>query len=603
MAPPSPRRSSRARAPNPQSQQSSASSATSVRLERTTRSLNKTSPGKSTPSASLSSEPLDEADESLLSRRRKRGLDDEQEKNNNGGNHKNNTSSNSNNNSNSKIERTGMVHATDDVPDEEDEAVRCICGSEDYPGRPPVEGPDADFFAGIELTEDVTGFFVQCDVCKVWQHGACVAIFSAESSPDEYFCEQCRKDLHKIHSASNGQKYSKYLPLHRPSRATSRSTSITKDTKESARSPKNGTSKTPRQNSASQASKRRSTMNSRDAAYDDELLRRVIEASKEDIVHEAVENSSRRVKRGRSTSEENNASAKRQRTGSRSVSPPAEQPETSKCDGSEDEAGARNGAKKPKNGRSQREKSDKDEKERQRQEAVSKRKGRAERRRAEDSDLSEEIPLAALNHTQTKTSEPTAAEDTTATTAQRPGTPPTSHPTASSSHKRAARSNHKKGKGKNQHTKDRDPDKETSPARSASRETVKNADESTATTTTNAKSSSGDGKHSNAKGNNKQAAGGKMSMLDMKRRVAAIMEFISRTQVDMASENGGSSSSEQDSPPKSRADGDGHQRGAASSGSSSSSTSSDADKFRELSCIEMMDVLTRDMVKWQNHYA
>ena len=92
----------------------------------------------------------------------------------------------------------------DELQDEEDEAVRCICGAEDYPGRPPVEGPDAEFFAGIELTEDVTGFFVQCDVCKVWQHGACVGIFSAESSPDEYFCEQCRKDLHKIHTASNG---------------------------------------------------------------------------------------------------------------------------------------------------------------------------------------------------------------------------------------------------------------------------------------------------------------------------------------------------------------------------------------------------------------
>jgi hypothetical protein len=25
-----------------------------------------------------------------------------------------------------------------------------------------------------------------------------------ESSPDEYFCEKCRKDFHKIHKASNG---------------------------------------------------------------------------------------------------------------------------------------------------------------------------------------------------------------------------------------------------------------------------------------------------------------------------------------------------------------------------------------------------------------
>jgi hypothetical protein len=25
-----------------------------------------------------------------------------------------------------------------------------------------------------------------------------------ESSPDEYFCEQCRQDLHKLWTASNG---------------------------------------------------------------------------------------------------------------------------------------------------------------------------------------------------------------------------------------------------------------------------------------------------------------------------------------------------------------------------------------------------------------
>lgn len=185
MAPPSPRRSNRARPINTQSQQSSVSSSTSGRLERNTKSLNKPSSDKSTPSASLSSEPLEEPDDTLLGRRRKRDLEGEQDKS-------------------AKEAHPNMDNGSDDLQEEDDEAVRCICGSEDYPGRPPVEGPDADFFASIELTEDVTGFFVQCDVCKVWQHGACVGIFSAESSPDEYFCEQCRKDLHKIHAASNG---------------------------------------------------------------------------------------------------------------------------------------------------------------------------------------------------------------------------------------------------------------------------------------------------------------------------------------------------------------------------------------------------------------
>ncbi|KJZ75956.1 hypothetical protein HIM_04780 [Hirsutella minnesotensis 3608] len=577
MAPPSPRRSSRARTVHPQSQQSSVSSGTSGRLERSTRSLNKPSSGKSTPSASLSSEPLDEPEDTLLGRRRKRGHDDEQEKV-------------------TKVEHSNMANGSDDLPDEEDEAVRCICGSEDYPGRPPVEGPDADFFAGIELTEDVTGFFVQCDVCKVWQHGACVGIFSAESSPDEYFCEQCRKDLHKIHTASNGQRYSKYVPLHRPSRATSRATSITKD---GARSPKNGTSKASRPNSASQAAKRRSTMNSRDAAYDDELLRRVIEASKEDVVHDAVDGTVRRVKRGRSNSEENSANAKRQRTGSRSASPPPKQPEANGVEASDDDAGNRNGVKRVKNNRFEHDKSEKEEKEqkeRQRQEAANKRKGRAERRRAEDSDLSEELPAVIPKPPQTNVPEPPSTEEVVATVPP-PGTPPTSHPTTMNSNKRASRNHHKKGKGKNQYTKDHD--KEESPARSASREAQRNAEE----LLNLGRVANSDARHGQK---NKQALAHKMSMLDMKRRVAAIMEFISRTQVDLAAENGDSING-QDSPDKMDTD---HTNGEptgdvqhAKALSIDTASSSDSKDFKELNCLEMMDVLTRDMVKWQNQYA
>lgn len=185
MAPPSPRRSSRARATHPQSHQSS-SSGNSVRNDRSSRTNNnKTSSGKSTPSASLSSEPLEDFDDTLLARRRTRGQDDPVEKA-------------------PRPEPFEMTNGSDEPQDEEDEAVRCICEAEEYPGRPPADDGDADFFEGIEFTEDVTGFFVQCDICKVWQHGACVGIFSAESSPDEYFCEQCRQDLHRIHTASNG---------------------------------------------------------------------------------------------------------------------------------------------------------------------------------------------------------------------------------------------------------------------------------------------------------------------------------------------------------------------------------------------------------------
>ncbi|QLI72425.1 uncharacterized protein G6M90_00g091620 [Metarhizium brunneum] len=566
MAPPSPRRSSRARATNSQSQQSSSSSGTSGRLERSTRSVNKPSSEKSTPSASLSSEPLDDFDDTLLGRRRKRGQNDDTDRN-------------------SRSEITDMANGSDDLQDDEDEAVRCLCGSEDYPGPPPVDSPDAEIFAAIDLTDEVTGFFVQCDICKVWQHGACVGIFSAESSPDEYFCEQCRKDLHKIHTAANGQKYSKYLPLNRASRATSRATSIAKDDK-------NGSSKNSRPSTATQSSKRRSTMNSRDAAYDDEQLRRAIEASKEDNTLETVEGATRRAKRGRSDSEDNNnnSSIKRQRTSSRSPSPPAEKQEPVDEVVSDDETETRNGAKKSKNNQQPREKPEKEDRERQRQEAANKRKGRAERRRAEDSDLSEEMPLAASKAVSLKPAESPSKEESPSV-AQAPGTPPPAHPTASSSHKRGARAN-KRGKGRNQYTKDRDQDDE-SPARSMSRD-IQKGDE--ATTTGHSKSSVNEHKTSRAKA----SATNKMSMLDMKRRVAAIMEFISRTQVDLAAEASFSQSSSgretpQEKPEPSQTNGNtvnGH-----------TPDPFDMSRFKGLSCMEMMDVLTRVMVKWQNQYS
>jgi hypothetical protein len=96
---------------------------------------------------------------------------------------------------------------------EDDEAVRCICGYDEYPGPPQLEEDNKNGIKeGIEdrpmnsadVTEDLAGFFLQCDVCKVWQHGGCVGIMNEDSSPDEYFCEDCRKDLHRIYTAPNG---------------------------------------------------------------------------------------------------------------------------------------------------------------------------------------------------------------------------------------------------------------------------------------------------------------------------------------------------------------------------------------------------------------
>lgn len=277
-----------------------------------------------------------------------------------------------------------------------------------------------------------------------------------------------------------------------------------------------------------------------------------------------------------------------------------------------DETETRNGAKKSKNNQQPREKPEKEDRERQRQEAANKRKGRAERRRAEgkffffawascadckvtdlsylDSDLSEEMPLAAAKAVPQKPAESPSKEESPSV-AQAPGTPPPTHPTASSSHKRGARA-HKRGKGRNQYTKDRDQDDE-SPARSMSRD-IQKGDE--ATTTGHSKSSVNEHKTSRAKA----SATNKMSMLDMKRRVAAIMEFISRTQVDLAAEASFSQSSSgretpQEKPEPSQTNG--------STVNGHTPDPFDMSRFKGLSCMEMMDVLTRVMVKWQNQYS
>jgi len=103
------------------------------------------------------------------------------------------------------------------------------------------------------------------------------------------------------------QRFSHYLPLKQSSRAASRSASLNKDGARSPPKDKEGReSRSARASSSSQASKRRSTMNSREAAYDEaEALRRAIEASKEDApVLELGDGGSRRAKRVRSDSEE-----------------------------------------------------------------------------------------------------------------------------------------------------------------------------------------------------------------------------------------------------------------------------------------------------------
>lgn len=107
----------------------------------------------------------------------------------------------------------------------------------------------------------------------------------------------------------------------------------------------------------------------------------------------------------------------------------------------------------------------------------------------------------------------------------------------------------------------------------------------------------------------KSSATNKMTMLDMKRRVTAIMDFISRTQIDLAAEGGQSSSSDSGTSTPGKAAEVLQENGLLQIQQAEGALGEavlgaiDGKDFKELNCMEMMDVLTRDMVKWQNQYA
>ena len=113
--------------------------------------------------------------------------------------------------SSQEVVKDEATHAIEDeIEDEaEEEVTRCICGNQEYPGLPVLPNDTSKGSAKGDtnpatFAEDATGWFIQCDGCKVWQHGGCVGLMDEHTSPEEYFCEQCRKDLHKITIAANG---------------------------------------------------------------------------------------------------------------------------------------------------------------------------------------------------------------------------------------------------------------------------------------------------------------------------------------------------------------------------------------------------------------
>ncbi|KAF8248146.1 hypothetical protein K440DRAFT_626790 [Wilcoxina mikolae CBS 423.85] len=171
----------------------------------------------------------------------------------------------------------------DDTGDQEDEITRCICGYQEYQG-------------GDDDQSDSDGLFIQCDQCKVWQHGFCVGITDNDSTPDNYYCEQCKPELHREGHNKAGLKTSIYLPAQ---------------------------DELPKPSAKDMNHKRRTTMNSRDAEYDDEVFRRMLEVSKQEtkVNPDSSVRNSRGRKRGTSEGSDDPKESKRSRTSDSPDSP------------------------------------------------------------------------------------------------------------------------------------------------------------------------------------------------------------------------------------------------------------------------------------------
>lgn len=106
----------------------------------------------------------------------------------------------------------------------------------------------------------------------------------------------------------------------------------------------------------------------------------------------------------------------------------------------------------------------------------------------------------------------------------------------------------------------------------------------------------------------------KITMSDMKRRVNGILEFITRKQVELANDPLSDSTSspsqagtEDDSIPTTKINGDSSNKkpsgdAPTTSGAGSSESTDPTVEFKDMSCVEMMDSLTRDLMKWQQEF-
>lgn len=102
-------------------------------------------------------------------------------------------------------------------------------------------------------------------------------------------------------------------------------------------------------------------------------------------------------------------------------------------------------------------------------------------------------------------------------------------------------------------------------------------------------------------------------MLDMKKKVAAMLDFISRTQLEMAGESITPTSGEATEKlmrtlagsllPMLQASVRGNDKESADGGAVGDSDKESGKDFKDLTLLEMMDELTRQLVKWQNQFT
>lgn len=223
-----------------------------------------------------------------------------------------------------------------------------------------------------------------------------------------------------------------------------------------------------------------------------------------------------------------------------------------------------------------------------------------------DSEPSEDIPFATVRPTVTKTTEkttevapPQPIDPAVVLEPPAPDTPPPAVQPPTSHRKGGRPPNSRKGKlGKNQYTKDRDLQEgdNHSPQRSQSRD-VPRADE-TPHALGNKNSNNEGGKSAKSK-----SANSKISMGDMRKRVSAISDYISRIQVEMAGESMSPGSAEA-AEKTIRGIADGLPMIKINGEKGTGTNEGEEEKeFKDLTCLEMMDALTRRLVKWQKEFT